>query len=53
MSPASIINPSIDIAPSSCLAIISPKKPPVKARGMENKIINGDASDWNWATIMR
>lgn len=53
MIPASITNPIIAIALKSFPVISSPKNPPVNAIGIVNKMINGDFSDWNCATMIK
>ena len=45
ISPASMINPSIDMTPSSFPVINKAINPPVNASGIENMMINGESSD--------
>ena len=33
--------------------ISSASRPPVKASGMVNMMMNGDFNDWNWATMIK
>ena len=53
MIPVSITNPIMDTTLISIPVIRRARKPPVNASGIVNMTINGDLSDWNWATITR
>ena len=53
ITPASMTNPIMAMTLTSLPLTYSPRKPPVKARGMVNIMINGDSRDWNWATMIR
>ena len=53
MIPDSITNPIIAITLIRLPDTKSPRNPPVNARGTVNMTINGERSDWNWATMIR
>ena len=53
MIPDSMTKPIRAITLISLPVIHRAKKPPVKASGIVNMIMNGDRRLWNWATMMR
>ena len=53
MIPDSITKPIMAMILRSLPATNSPISPPVNARGIVNRIMKGDLSDWNCATMIR
>ena len=52
MITASITKPIMAITLKSLPDIHNPRKPPVKASGIVNKMINGESRDWNCAAMI-